>query len=69
MATTKLERLKARNEKIVERFIELSNKKYKGTKLYTKDAILTMLSDEFYLSEYTIDDIVFNRKKYKNEKN
>ena len=62
---SKAERLKARNKKITERFIQLSDKKYKNTKLYTKEAILVMLSEEFFLSEATIEDIVFNRVKYK----
>jgi len=58
-------RLLKRNEKIVSRFVKLSDKKYKGEKLYAKKAVLVMLSTEFHLSERTIDDIVFNRIKYK----
>lgn len=62
------ERLEKRDEKITNRFNELSSKKYKNkTKLYTQDAVLDMLAEEFYLSARTIENIVFGRVTYKEE--
>ena len=60
------DRLAKRNEKITERFVKLSDKKYNGkVKLYTQPAILSMLSEEFHLAERTIENIVFCRVEYK----
>ena len=59
------ERLSQRNQDIISKFIQLSNKKYKGkTKLYTKPTIFAMLSETFYLSPRTIEGIVFNKDNY-----
>ena len=61
------QRLLKRNELIINRFFDISSKKYKGeSKLYSNETILTMLSDEFHLSVFTIEDIVFGRVKYRN---
>ena len=52
-------RLSARNKKIQKRFQVLCSKRHKsGVRLYTTDAVLAMLSDEFYLSSRTIEDIL-----------
>ncbi len=59
-------RLGMRNEAILKRFAQLSNMRYKGkTKMYTNDTIFAMLSEEFYLSERTINDILFRTKNEK----
>lgn len=67
MTTSRTQRLKARNEKITVRFLTLKDKKINGVQLYTQDAIFTMLSGEFHLSERTIENIVFGRVNYKDE--
>tara|TARA_R110002111_G_scaffold180375_2_gene245986 strand:- start:550 stop:738 length:189 start_codon:yes stop_codon:yes gene_type:complete len=60
---TRTARTEKRNKDIAKKFLKLSNKKYKGrVKLYTTDTILAMLSEEFYLSERTIEDIIFSSK-------
>jgi len=52
-------RLKMRNDRIRDRFQNLCCKRHKsGARLYTNDAVLAMLSDEFYLSSRTIEDIL-----------
>lgn len=66
MPNERLIRLEERNKRIKEKFILLSNKKYKEkTKLYTQDTIFLMLSQEFFLAPRTIEDIVFERVEYK----
>lgn len=65
MSNERIERIILRNKAIEERYTELSAKKYKRTKLYSQEAIFQMLSDEFYLSPRTIEDIVCGRTKYK----
>jgi hypothetical protein len=54
-------RLDKRNKKIKERYIALSDKKYNSKKLYTNDAIFSMLEDEFFLAPITIEKIVFSK--------
>lgn len=54
-------RLAKRNKKIKERYLILSDKKYKNKKLYVNDAVFEMLADEFYLSPITIEKIVFSK--------
>lgn len=39
-----------RNSAIQKRYKELSQQNYKGKRLYTYEAILSMLADEFYLT-------------------
>jgi hypothetical protein len=62
----RLKRLIARNAAIKAEYEALSRKKYKNTRLYSEDAKFSMLADKFYLSERTIEDIVFDRIKYEN---
>lgn len=60
---TRASRTEKRNKDISKKFFKLSNKKYKGkVRLYTTETILAMLSEEFYLSERTIEDIIFSSK-------
>ncbi len=60
---SRLTRIKQRNQDIKNKFIELTNKKYKGrVRLYTTDTVIAMLAEEFYLAERTIEDIVFSSK-------
>jgi hypothetical protein len=58
------ERLKRRNEKIRIKYGKLSSKKLRKARLYSHEAVLEMLSDQFDLAVSTIDDIVCNRSKY-----
>lgn len=60
----RVERLKSRNEAIKKAYEKLSNKKYKGVRVYSEDVKMTMLADQFFLSEVTIEDIIYNRIKY-----
>jgi hypothetical protein len=59
---TQKERLKKRNEKIKQKFIALSNKRFGIEKLYTNKAIFAMLSEQFFLSSKTIENIVFSKE-------
>ncbi len=58
------ERLTARNTAIKKAYDLLSAKKYKEVRLYTEDVKLAKLADQFFLSEKTIEDIVFDRIQY-----
>jgi len=60
----RVERLKRRNEAIKKAYTKLSDKKYKGVRVYSEDVKMTMLADQFFLSEVTIEDIIYNRTKY-----
>jgi hypothetical protein len=52
-------RLQKRNAKIVKRFYELSDiKTVRGKRKYSYEFIYEKLADQFYLSEYTIGQII-----------
>lgn len=53
--------IERRNKNIKEDFIKLSNERYGKHKKYTNDAIMLKLADKYYLSERTIEDIVFTK--------
>ncbi|MBL7902920.1 MAG: hypothetical protein JNK73_13065 [Bacteroidia bacterium] len=53
------ERKKRRNAKIISKFNELCDKKTPGGKrLYSYEAMIEKLSEEFDLSEFTIEQIL-----------
>lgn len=53
------DRKKKRDAKIKRRYNSLLNKKTdRGKSLYSIEAIIEMLSDEFDLSEFTIEQII-----------
>ena len=55
-------RLKIRNKKVRDRFKQMTGKKSSdGVQIYNTDHIIKMLSNEFYLSEMTIEKIVFSK--------
>lgn len=55
-------RLAHRNKLIVHRYLECKGWKYKGrVQMLSEQAILEMLSDEFFLSTRSIDDIINGR--------
>lgn len=49
-----------RNKRIYSKYKDLYNKQIGGKRLYTYDAIMNMLSTEFYLMPDTISKIVQN---------
>lgn len=51
-----------RNVRIYTKYTELYAKNINGKRLYTYDAIMAMLSDEFYLMPDTISKIVVEQK-------
>lgn len=53
---------KKRNVRIFQKYNELYAKNINGKRLYTYDAIMLMLSDEFYLMPDTISKIVIRLK-------
>lgn len=60
-AAERNQRLKERNERIRARFIEFSNKRLNNkARIYSKEAILQMVAEEFYLAPRTIENIVFS---------
>lgn len=61
----RIERLKNRNKRITERFIELKDKKYKNVQAYSDEKIWLMLEEEFALSQSYLEKIVFGRVSYK----
>lgn len=56
-------RLEKRNDKIRRRFENLSGRKKSGKRIYATEYIIHLIADEFYLSERTIEAILFNPKK------
>lgn len=55
-------RLIQRNKKLFIRFQELYSKTINNKRLYTYDAILGMLADEFYLQEDYISKLILEMK-------
>lgn len=55
------ERLEQRNAKIRERFDALSGKRENGKKIYTNEYCISKVADEFYLSERTVEGIIFKK--------
>jgi hypothetical protein len=55
-------RLNERNEAIIKRYEELSEKKVKNVKLYSTEAKIQMVADEYFLSTRTIEEIIFWKK-------
>jgi len=55
-------RLQQRNQKLFNRYQELYSKKIKDKRLYTYDAILGMLADEFFLQEDYISKLILEMK-------
>lgn len=69
MNTEQVLRLKRRNERIIKRYLELKDKKYKGkVQAYSDAKIWFMLSEEFSLAPAYLEKLVFNRVTYKYEK-
>ena len=55
-------RLEIRNKKVRDKFKRMMNKKSPdGVQIYNTDHIIKTLSNEFYLSEMTIEKIVFSK--------
>ena len=50
--------IERRNEKIKKEFDKLSKKEYNGRPLYRYNAMLAMLSEQFYLDEITLQRIL-----------
>lgn len=48
-------------EDIRSRYEKLSKKLYKGVPMYSQPFILQKLSEEFYLSPKTINDVIYHR--------
>jgi len=61
MARNKI-RLTQRNQKLFSRYQELYSKKVNDKRLYTYDAILGMLAEEFYLQEEYISKLILEMK-------
>lgn len=49
------------HEQIRKDFQSHSNKKKNGVKIYTNEYIITILSDKYFKSPRTIENIVFHR--------
>jgi len=64
MPNSRIQRLLARNKRIVADFIKMSNKKEKGVRKYTQDYIFAVLGEKYALSPKTIEAIVYGRVKY-----
>lgn len=60
-------RLTQRNQKLFTRYQELYSKKINDKRLYTYDAILGMLADEFYLQEDYISKLILEMKANQKE--
>jgi len=60
-------RLQKRNTAVKEEYEKLSEKKFKGIRLFTEEVKITKIADKFFLSEKTIEDIVYNRIKQDTE--
>jgi hypothetical protein len=61
------QRLENRNKAVLNEYNKLSGKKHNGIRIFTEEVKIHMLADQFFLSEKTIEDIVYNRLKYGNE--
>lgn len=61
------QRLENRNKAVKKEYNKLSEQKYKGIRLFTEEVKIHKLADKFFLSEKTIEDIVYNRLKYGND--
>lgn len=59
-------RLINRNKAVRKEYERLSLQKYKTVKLFTEEAKISKIADKFFLSEKTVEDIIFNRLKYEN---
>lgn len=60
-AQKRQQRSLVRDAKLKDRFESLSNKKENGVRKYSREYVLSVLSDEFNLATKTIEDIIFNR--------
>lgn len=60
-------RIEKRNEDIRAMHHRLSEKKVKNKRLYSQEYIISEVAEKFYMSERTIEDIVFNRFKFKSK--
>ena len=58
-------RIAKRNAKIKKEFLQLTEKRHNGKRIYTNDYIFEILADKYTLSPVTIEKIIFNRVKYK----
>lgn len=58
-----------RNDKILDRYKELENKKFGEVKLYRHTAILEMLSKEFYLQPSTIELVLIKHEHTEKKQN
>lgn len=66
MARSK-ELIAIRNKKIYQRFKELYDKKFGTVRLYTYEAILNMLSEEFYLDPASFPRILKEEEEKEKE--
>ncbi len=63
------QRLDKRNNHIKEVYTNLSSKRIGKARKYSEEAIIVMISAKFYLSEGTVENILYNRIKYKTQDN
>lgn len=59
------QRLEQRNKRIKEVYASLSSKRIGKARKFSEEAIIVMISEKFYLSEGTVENILYNRIKYK----
>ena len=64
MATTPKQSTARKYTDIRDGYIKWLDKKYKGTQKYTDAYIFLVLSEKYYLSPRTIENIVFSRIGY-----
>lgn len=55
---------KRRYEAVRADYAKWSNKKYKGVKIYADPYIYFKLSEKYFLSPRTVEEIIFYRTKY-----
>ena len=51
----------AKYDAIRKDYLKYTNKKYKGVRIYTDSYIFKKLSEKYYLSPATIENIVYSR--------
>ena len=64
----KKERIIKRNERIKRDYWKLHDKKKYGVRIYTDDYIFARLAEKYALAPSTIEQIVFERIRYKWQK-
>ena len=64
----KQKRLSDRNEKIKADYFSMREEKYEGTRKYTEEYILKRLSEKYFLSPITIEQIIGGYNQRNHEK-